>query len=130
MEKEPDTILKIRKPNGFLCLSNDVKQELTMLRRNRYHCLSMDAFNFEGLILASSEKVDDALNWQEEDRSAEAFLKTLSEKQLFYLSFRLKNPYISLRGIGRATNKSATAVKKAYSTIKEKYKSYIFRHQN
>ena len=113
------------KAEWFISFVNDVKEELTTLRRHRYHCLSMDAFDFEGLKLASCEKPDDILEWEEETHRVKEFLKTLSEKQLFYLSFRLKNPHISLRGIGRATNKSATAVKKAFSTIKEKYKSFI-----
>ena len=105
----------------FVDFINDWRINQNTARKNRYHCLSLDAFEYEGDCFASYDTPDAFINLDEEEKEANVFLSRLTETERKYLSYKLDNCNISLREIARHSNKSATAIHKTFLRIRKKY---------
>ena len=105
----------------FSIFIDEVRKESNTLRRYRYNCLSLDAFEYEGDYFASYDTPESYIDLEEEKVEVDMFLDSLTEIERKYLDYKLNNVDISLREIARQTNRSATAIHKTFEKIRKKY---------
>ena len=108
----------------FADFVNSVREESNSLRRSRYNCISLDAFDYEGELFASKETPSNLINISEEQERISKFLSTLTKVEIDYLSFKLDDPSVSFRDIAKLVNKSATAIHKTFLRIRRKYQVF------
>ena len=109
------------KEKWFTDFIDDCRINQNAMRKNRYHCLSLEAFEYEGEYFASYDTPDNFINAEEEQNVMDTFLNLLTETERKYLDYKLNNVDISLREIARQTNRSQTAIHKTFVRIRKKY---------
>lgn len=110
----------------FSALTDDVRLEQNLAKRERYHTeYSIDDCVFEGSLFADNDTPAYLLNLKEEEQLIASFMSTLTDVQRRRLQMKIDNPGLSLRKLSASENVSKNAFAKTFNQIKSKYTSFI-----
>ena len=93
-------------------------------RKQRYHCLSLDGFEYEGETFADESQDQDRIREEVDSQSkVDKFMATLTEVQRRRLERRLDGA--SAAQIAREEHCDASVVRESLKQIKAKYKKFF-----
>lgn len=93
-------------------------------RKQRYHCLSLDGFEYEGEAFADESQDQDLIREEVDSQSkVDKFMATLTEVQRRRLERRLDGA--SAAQIAREEHCDASVVRESLKQIKAKYKKFF-----
>ena len=99
------------------------REEENLGRKERYHCYSLDAAEFEGEDMADSETPETALMGQLENRQIEEALGSLSEVQKRRILMLAQG--LSVREIARREGKEIKTIRESIAGAREKFKKFF-----
>lgn len=100
------------------------KEEANYNRKTRYHCVSLDFFDFEGEAFADEHSSPDELSADElSQQKVEEFLNTLTDTQRRRLEMRMDG--LTISEIAKREGTYRWAIQECFEQLKKKAKKFF-----